>query len=35
MLSDVSEGANNFARKIDPQSARAPAAPRRLAPRRQ
>jgi phospholipid/cholesterol/gamma-HCH transport system substrate-binding protein len=34
MLSDVSEGANNFARKIDPQSTPAPA-PRRVAPRRQ
>ncbi len=36
MLSDVSEGANNFARKIDPQSvpSAAPAAPRRAAPRR-
>jgi phospholipid/cholesterol/gamma-HCH transport system substrate-binding protein len=33
MLSDVSEGANNFARKIDPQSTPAPA-PRRVAPRR-
>lgn len=35
MLSDVSEGANNFARKIDPQSTPAPAALRRVAPRRQ
>jgi hypothetical protein len=35
MLSDVSEGANNFARKIDPQSTPAPAALRRAAPRRQ
>jgi phospholipid/cholesterol/gamma-HCH transport system substrate-binding protein len=35
MLSDVSEGANNFARKIDPQSTPAPAAPRRVTPRRQ
>jgi phospholipid/cholesterol/gamma-HCH transport system substrate-binding protein len=37
MLSDVSEGANNFARKIDPQSvpAPAPAAARRAAPKRQ
>jgi phospholipid/cholesterol/gamma-HCH transport system substrate-binding protein len=36
MLSDVSEGANNFARKIDPQSvpAAAPAAARRAAPKR-
>jgi phospholipid/cholesterol/gamma-HCH transport system substrate-binding protein len=36
MLSDVSEGANNFARKIDPQSvpSAAPAAPRRAAPKR-
>jgi phospholipid/cholesterol/gamma-HCH transport system substrate-binding protein len=34
MLSDLSEGANNFARKIDPQSVPA-AAPRRPAPRRQ
>ena len=36
MLAEVSEGANNFARKIDPQSAPAstPAAPRR-GPRRQ
>jgi phospholipid/cholesterol/gamma-HCH transport system substrate-binding protein len=35
MLSDVSEGANNFARKIDPQSLPAAAAPRRAAPKRQ
>lgn len=35
MLSDVSEGANNFARKIDPQSAPPPAMPRRPPPRRQ
>lgn len=35
MLSDVSEGANNFARKIDPQSTPAAAPPRRAAPRRQ
>jgi phospholipid/cholesterol/gamma-HCH transport system substrate-binding protein len=35
MLSDVSEGANNFARKIDPQSTPAAAPPRRVAPRRQ
>jgi phospholipid/cholesterol/gamma-HCH transport system substrate-binding protein len=34
MLSDVSEGANNFARKIDPQSVPAAAA-RRPAPKRQ
>jgi phospholipid/cholesterol/gamma-HCH transport system substrate-binding protein len=36
MLSDVSEGANNFARKIDPQSVPtpAPAAARRAAPKR-
>jgi phospholipid/cholesterol/gamma-HCH transport system substrate-binding protein len=36
MLSDVSEGANNFARKIDPQSVptAAPAAARRAAPKR-
>ena len=34
MLADVSEGANNFARKIDPQSVPA-AAPRRAAPKRQ
>jgi phospholipid/cholesterol/gamma-HCH transport system substrate-binding protein len=34
MLSDVSEGANNFARKIDPQSAPA-AGPRRPPPKRQ
>jgi phospholipid/cholesterol/gamma-HCH transport system substrate-binding protein len=33
-LSDVSEGANNFARKIDPQSVPAAARPRRPAPRR-
>jgi phospholipid/cholesterol/gamma-HCH transport system substrate-binding protein len=33
-LSDVSEGANNFARKIDPQSVPAAAPPRRPAPRR-
>lgn len=35
MLSDVSEGANNFARKIDPQSTPAAAPPRRVAPKRQ
>jgi phospholipid/cholesterol/gamma-HCH transport system substrate-binding protein len=35
MLSDVSERANNFARKIDPQSTPAAAPPRRVAPRRQ
>ena len=35
MLSDVSEGANNFARKIDPQSTPAAASPRRAAPKRQ
>ena len=35
MLSDVSEGANNFARKIDPQSMPAAAPPRRAAPKRQ
>jgi phospholipid/cholesterol/gamma-HCH transport system substrate-binding protein len=35
MLSDVSEGANNFARKIDPQSAPVAAPPRRAAPKRQ
>jgi phospholipid/cholesterol/gamma-HCH transport system substrate-binding protein len=35
MLSDVSEGANNFARKIDPQSTPAAAPPRRMAPKRQ
>jgi phospholipid/cholesterol/gamma-HCH transport system substrate-binding protein len=35
MLSDVSEGANNFARKIDPQSTPAAAPPRRAAPKRQ
>jgi phospholipid/cholesterol/gamma-HCH transport system substrate-binding protein len=35
MLSDVSEGANNFARKIDPQSTPASAPPRRVAPKRQ
>jgi phospholipid/cholesterol/gamma-HCH transport system substrate-binding protein len=35
MLSDVSQGANNFARKIDPQSVPAAAPPRRPAPRRQ
>jgi phospholipid/cholesterol/gamma-HCH transport system substrate-binding protein len=35
MLSDVSEGANNFARKIDPQSIPATSAPRRAAPKRQ
>jgi phospholipid/cholesterol/gamma-HCH transport system substrate-binding protein len=34
MLSDVSEGANNFARKIDPQSVPAAAPARRPAPRR-
>src|SRR5215475_3093667 len=36
MLSDVSEGANNFARKIDPQSVptAAPAPARRAAPKR-
>jgi phospholipid/cholesterol/gamma-HCH transport system substrate-binding protein len=34
MLVDLSEGANNFARKIDPQSVPA-AAPRRPAPKRQ
>ena len=33
-LSDVSEGANNFARKIDPRSVPAAAPPRRPAPRR-
>jgi phospholipid/cholesterol/gamma-HCH transport system substrate-binding protein len=35
MLFDVSEGANNFARKIDPQSVPPPAAPRRPATKRQ
>src|ERR1700761_776189 len=35
MLSDVSEGANNFARKIDPQSIPAAAPPRRPSPKRQ
>ena len=35
MLSDLSEGANNFARKIDPQSIPAAATPRRAAPKRQ
>ena len=35
MLSDVSEGANNFARKIDPQSTPVAAPPRRVAPKRQ
>src|SRR5215469_14590207 len=35
MLADVSEGANNFARKIDPQSVPAAAPPRRPAPKRQ
>jgi hypothetical protein len=35
MLSDVSEGANNFARKIDPQSTPAAAPARRPAPKRQ
>jgi phospholipid/cholesterol/gamma-HCH transport system substrate-binding protein len=35
MLSDVSERANNFARKIDPQSTPAAAPPRRVAPMRQ
>jgi len=34
MLADVSEGANNFARKIDPRSMPASAPPRRPAPRR-
>jgi phospholipid/cholesterol/gamma-HCH transport system substrate-binding protein len=34
MLADLSEGANNFARKIDPQSVPAAAAPRRPAPKR-
>jgi phospholipid/cholesterol/gamma-HCH transport system substrate-binding protein len=36
MLSDLSEGANNFSRKMDPQSVAAPAAagPRRAGPRR-
>lgn len=34
MLSDVSEGANNFARKIDPHSVPAVAPPRRPVPRR-
>jgi phospholipid/cholesterol/gamma-HCH transport system substrate-binding protein len=34
MLVDVSEGANNFARKIDPQSVPAAAPPRRPPPRR-
>jgi phospholipid/cholesterol/gamma-HCH transport system substrate-binding protein len=35
MLVDLGEGANNFARKIDPQSVPAAAAPRRPAPKRQ
>jgi phospholipid/cholesterol/gamma-HCH transport system substrate-binding protein len=35
MLVDLSEGANNFARKIDPRSVPAAAAPRRPAPKRQ
>jgi phospholipid/cholesterol/gamma-HCH transport system substrate-binding protein len=35
MLIDVSEGATNFARKIDPQSVPAAAPPRRPAPKRQ
>jgi phospholipid/cholesterol/gamma-HCH transport system substrate-binding protein len=34
MLSDVSEGANSFARKIDPQSIPAAAPPRRPTPKR-
>jgi phospholipid/cholesterol/gamma-HCH transport system substrate-binding protein len=34
MLADVSEGANNFTRKIDPQALPPPAPPRRPAPRR-
>lgn len=34
MLSDLSQGANNFARKIDPQSVPAVAPPRRPAPKR-
>jgi len=34
VLADVSEGANNFARKVDPQSVPTSAPPRRPAPRR-